>query len=152
MWQRIQTVYLGIALILSAGLYFFPVAGFQGTEELVYLCVKGFKTAAGEGIVSAYPLLILTGILSFLILFQILNFKKRIRQIQTGKAIIALIIVWYILNAVYVFNYFRSLDIFTTIKPQIALFIPIGIIVFILLGNKNIQKDEDLVRSIDRLR
>jgi 4-amino-4-deoxy-L-arabinose transferase-like glycosyltransferase len=90
MLQRIQTVYLFIAFILTFALYAWPIAVFRTLDEKVVFYVKGMHNAAGENIASYYPYLILSGIISFLILFQVFNFKKRIRQMQTGKAIIIL--------------------------------------------------------------
>jgi hypothetical protein len=37
-------------------------------------------------------------------------------------------------------------------EKGIGMFIPIASIVFLVLANKAIKKDEDLVKSVDRLR
>ena len=37
-------------------------------------------------------------------------------------------------------------------EKGIGMFLPIGTIVFLVLANKAIKKDEDLVKSVDRLR
>ena len=116
------------------------------------LYVKGMQNNTGEAILSAYPYLILSGIITFLILFQIFNFKKRIRQMQTGKVIIILSILWYIMGGIYVFNYFKTFDVFSDGRPLISVFAPLLMIFFVYLANKRIRKDEDLVRSVDRIR
>ncbi|PLX22824.1 MAG: hypothetical protein C0599_05635 [Salinivirgaceae bacterium] len=152
MLQRIQTVYLFVAFLISFALYIWPIAVFRTLDDKVILYVKGMHNAAGDNIASYYPYLILSGIISFLILFQVFNFKKRIRQMQTGKVIIILNLLWYVMGGVYVFNYFKTFEVFSQGRPLIAVFVPLLIILFIYLANKNIKKDEDLVKSVDRIR
>lgn len=152
MLQRIQSVYLFIAFLFSLVSYIWPIAIFKTLDTKIILFVKGMENSNGDVIVNAYPYLILSGIISFMILFQIFNYKKRIRQMQTGKVIIILSALWYIMGGVYVFNYFKTFDVFLTGRPLISVFAPLLIIVFIILANKSIKKDEDLVRSVDRIR
>lgn len=152
MLQRIQTLYLFIAFLISFVLYIWPIAVFKTIDAKVILFVKGLQDKGGEVVANYYPYLILSGIISFLILFQILNFKKRIRQMQTGKVIIILILLWYVMGGVYVFNYFKTFDVFQYGRPLIAAFAPLLIILFVYLANKSIKKDENLVRSVDRIR
>jgi 4-amino-4-deoxy-L-arabinose transferase-like glycosyltransferase len=152
MLQRIQTLYLLIALLISSVLYIWPIAFFGTLNDSVILYVKGLHNNAGDVVALYYPYVILSGIISFLLVFQILNYKKRIRQMQTGKVIITLCVLWYFMGGVYLFNYFKSFEDFQYGRPFIAVFAPILMIVFVFLANKNIKKDEDLVRSVDRIR
>ncbi len=152
MLQRIQTVFLGLAALLSVGLYVWPVGTFSVENGKIILSVFGLTNSAGNSITNTYPIAILTGIISFLLLFQIFSFKRRIRQIQTGIAIVVLIFVWYLINGIYVYSYFQEFNIMLSIDPCVSLFIPVVMVVLVLIGNKYIKKDEDLVRSVDRIR
>ncbi len=152
MLQRIQSVYLGLAVLLSVGLFVWPIGSFSADNSELILSVFGLTTTKGEIITMTYPIVILTGIITFLLLFQVFNFKRRIRQIQTGIAVIVLIVFWYLINGIYIYHYFMDFDIFLSVKPSVGAFIPLAMIVFILLGNKYIRKDEELVRSVDRIR
>jgi hypothetical protein len=152
MLQRVQSVYLAVAFLFSLVLYIWPIAVFKTMDAKIILFVKGMENNNGDVIMNAYPYLILSGIISFMILFQIFNYKKRIRQMQTGKVIIVLTVLWYIMGGIYIFNYFKTFDAFLTGRPLISVFAPLLIIVFVILANKSIKKDEDLVRSVDRIR
>jgi len=152
MLQRIQTIFLSVAFIISLGIYVWPIAIFPAESNDLIFTVRGFLSDSGEVITLLYPFLILSGIISFLILYQLFSFKKRIRQIQTGKAIIILLVIWYGVGVTHVYNYFQNFEILLTIKPHITLFIPFVLVILILFANKYIRKDEELVRSVDRIR
>lgn len=152
MLQRVQSVYLAVAFIAALAVYFFPIAVFKADSGLITLNFSGFQNEEAGFISKFYPLAILTGIMCFFILFQVFNFKKRIRQIQTGKAVIILSLIWYLIVGIFVFNYFRTFDILLSARPGVALFLPIVVIILVIIANKYIRKDEELVRSIDRIR
>mgnify|MGYP006273172401 CR=1 FL=1 len=152
MFQRIQSIFLILAFIVSLGYFFWPLALFPTGSGEIVLSIKGFSTGKGETLSLLYPYLILSGIISFLILYQLFSFKKRIRQIQTGKAIILLSVLWYGLGLIHFYTYFQDFKVLLTAKPHVSLFIPLVIIVLVILANRYIRKDEELVRSVDRIR
>jgi hypothetical protein len=152
MLQRIQSLFIFIAIVLTPVLFLFPIASFQSGAQTSIFKIVSLENQQGVLLVATYPLLIISGLLAFLLVFQLVNFKKRIRQMQTGKAIIWLSIVWYIVGGIYVYNYFGTIDIIYHTTPDFALFVPVLLIVFVAFANKYIKKDEDLVRSIDRIR
>ncbi|MFO7864594.1 MAG: DUF4293 domain-containing protein [Salinivirgaceae bacterium] len=152
MLQRIQTLFIFIAIVLTPVLFLFPIAQFSADAQTVIFKIVSLESQQGVLLVATYPLLIISGLLAFLLIFQLVNFKKRIRQMQTGKAIIWLSVIWYVVAAIYVYNYFGTIDIIYNTTPHLALFVPVLLIVFVAFANKYIKKDEDLVRSIDRIR
>lgn len=152
MIQRVQSLYLLGALLVSIVLYYFPVLCFQsGGAELIFY-VEKIVDSNNLVVLNTYPLLVVIALSQFLIVFQIFNYKKRIRQMQTGKAVIILSIVFYAIIAAYLINSVGFSADFSSFSLRIWLFIPIVVIVLVLLANKQIKKDEDLVRSIDRIR
>ncbi len=140
MIQRIQTVYLILALVVTGVLPFlFPLWNemtFDVVTE-VYFYQSTLYTA-------------LFGLSTSLSLLSILFYKKRQHQFVIGRLNIILNLI---LLGLFVY---RSLNLSgeTVIVSEkgIGMFLPIVSIVFLALANKAIKKDEDLVKSVDRLR
>ena len=136
MLQRIQTIYLILAGFVLAGLYiWFPV----------------ITTIDGVVLISNQEPLVFGLIFSCIALtiIAVLTFKKRQTQFVLNRLNI---ILNFVLLGVFVY---RSLSIpGETLVSQkgIGVFLPIISIVFLVLANKAIKKDEDLVKSVDRLR
>ena len=136
MLQRIQTLYLIITGFTLAGLYiWFPVLT---TKDKVVLISNQEPLVFG---------LLFTCIA--LAIIAVLTFKKRQTQFVLNRLNI---ILNFVLLGVFVY---RSLSIpGETLVSQkgIGVFLPIISIVFLAMANKAIKKDEDLVKSVDRLR
>ncbi|NND15992.1 MAG: DUF4293 domain-containing protein [Eudoraea sp.] len=84
-----------------------------------------------------------------LALYSLLSFKDRKKQFIVNRINLFLNLI---LLGVFVF---RSLNLSgeTALSEKgIGMLIPIFSIVFLVLANKAIKKDEDLVKSVDRLR
>ena len=136
MIQRIQTVYLLLASIVSAGLIF--VFHLWTTKENVRLFAQGellyFSMFLGSG---------------FLSLISIFMFKNRKSQFVLGRLNI---ILNFILLGLLVYQSLNLSGETTISEKGIGMLLPIFSIVFLALANKAIKKDEDLVKSVDRLR
>ena len=136
MLQRIQTIYLILAGFVLAGLYiWFPV----------------ISTIDGVVLLSNQEPLVFGLIFSCIALtiIAVLTFKKRQTQFVINRLNI---ILNFVLLGVFVY---RSLSIpGETLVSQkgIGVLLPIISIVFLAMANKAIKKDEDLVKSVDRLR
>jgi len=136
MIQRIQTLYILVSVLLLTALYlFFP------------------EVTDGEGAVVIQrnePLILsLIGGSVVLSILSILNFKKRQLQFVLNRLNI---ILNFVLLGVFVY---RSLSIpgETLVSEKgIGVLLPVISIVFLVLANKAIKRDEDLVKSVDRLR
>ena len=137
MIQRIQTVYLLIALVLLGVLPFvFPLwtmsngKVFRFMNDSFYTLIFGLSTA--------------------LTLISIMYFKKRQHQFVLNRLTILLNLI---LLGLFVY---RSLNLsgeaVQVSEKGIGMFLPIVAIVFLALANRAIKKDEDLVKSADRLR
>lgn len=137
MLQRIQTVYLIAALLITGVLPFiFPLwkdnlgTDYYFMKDTVYTALFGLSTT--------------------LSLLSIISFKKRQNQFVIGRLNIILNLI---LLGLFVY---RSLNLSggtaTVSEKGIGMFLPIVAIVFLVLANKAIKKDEDLVKSVDRLR
>lgn len=137
MIQRIQTIYLIIALVTTAVLpFFFPLWTMSDGKEHYFMEHQAY--------------VVLFGLSTCLSLVSILFYKKRQHQFVLGRLNIILNLI---LLGLFVY---RSLNLsgeaVTVSEKGIGMFLPIISIVFLVLANKAIKKDEDLVKSVDRLR
>lgn len=136
MLQRIQTIYLLLAAIVSAGLIFiFPL----------------WDNASGEGIFAVDVLIALGMFLASAAfsLMCIFMFKNRKLQFVLGRLNIILNLF---LLGVFVYWSLTLPGEMEISEKGIGMFLPIISIVFLVLANKAIKRDEDLVKSVDRLR
>ncbi len=136
MLQRIQTVYLIIAAIISAGLIFVFHLWTNNAEEPVF----------AKDNVTYLALFIGSALLS---LVSIMNFKNRKFQFVLGRLNI---ILNFILLGLFVYQSLNVSGEANVSEKGIGILLPIFSIVFLVLANKAIKKDEDLVKSVDRLR
>ena len=117
----------------------------------LYVWFPLVQDASGALVISNNEPLVLglMGAAVVLILISILNFKKRKQQFVLNRLAI---IFNFVLLGVFVY---RSLSIpgETLVSEKgIGVLLPIISIVFLVLANKAIKRDEDLVKSVDRLR
>lgn len=136
MLQRIQTVYLLIAAILSGGLIFVFYLWTGADDVLVYAKDEVLYLAMFIG----------SAVLS---LISIFNYKNRKFQFVLGRLNI---ILNFILLGLLVYLLLNTSGESEISEKGVGIFIPIFSIVFLVLANKAIKKDEDLVKSVDRLR
>ncbi|WP_223550871.1 DUF4293 domain-containing protein [Aestuariivivens sp. NBU2969] len=138
MLQRIQTIYLLVTTIVSVGLIFiFPLFQIRGKgEQWVY--------AADD--IMVLSLFLGSALLSVISIFR---YKNRKSQFILGR--LNIILNFFLLG----FFVYLSLNVSGEAQVSekgIGMFLPIISIVFLVLANKAIKKDEDLVKSVDRLR
>ena len=136
MIQRIQTVYLVIIALLAAVVPFFVNLWVDAEGNLVfaksnmYIAVAFYAAAA-------------------LALIAVFLFKNRKNQFVVNR--LNMICNLFILG----FFVYRSLNLSgesNISEKGIGMLIPVFSIVFLVLANRAIKKDEDLVKSVDRLR
>ena len=136
MLQRIQTVYLLISVLIIGGLYlWFPI----------------IKSESGLIIISNNEPMVVGLIFGsiLLTLLSILNFKKRQLQFVINRLSI---ILNFLLLGVFVYRSLTLSGETLVSEKGIGVLLPIISIVFLVMANKAIKKDEDLVKSVDRLR
>ncbi|MDN3492819.1 DUF4293 domain-containing protein [Winogradskyella bathintestinalis] len=136
MIQRIQTLYLFLAAVISAGLIF-----------VFYLWTnnEGVKIYA----INDYLYLGLFLGSALLSLISIFRYKDRKSQFVLGRLNI---ILNFILLGIFVYQSLNLSGEINVSEKGIGILLPIFSIVCLVLANKAIKKDEDLVKSVDRLR
>ncbi|WP_159017864.1 DUF4293 domain-containing protein [Algibacter sp. L3A6] len=136
MLQRIQTVYLLVAAGISAGLIFVFNLWTTNTDELVFAIddILYFGLFLGSAVLS---------------LISIFMFKNRQLQFVLGRLNI---ILNFILLGFFVYQSLNLSGETAVSEKGIGMLLPLVSIVLLALANKAIKKDEDLVKSVDRLR
>ena len=139
MLQRIQTIYLVLAAVITGVLPFvFPLWKEQvGTESTDFYFMREMSYVA------------LFGLSTALSVVSILSFNKRQNQFVMGRLNIILNLI---LLGLFVYRLLTVSGEASVSEKGIGMFLPIVAIVFLVLANKAIKKDEDLVKSVDRLR
>jgi hypothetical protein len=137
MLQRIQTVYLFLALVATGVLPFFiPLWILENAKKFYFMQNQVY--------------VVLLGLSTTLTLLSIISYNKRQNQFVIGRLNIILNLI---LLGLFVY---RSLNVSgetpAVSEKGIGMFLPIVAIVLLVLANKAIKKDEDLVKSVDRLR
>ena len=130
MWQRIQTVFLALVAIASILFLFLPISERDGLLLL----------AKGDILVTSLCIAI-----ALIALFAISQFKDR--KLQLKLCFINLILGVALAGA----SFFASTK-FGDENFPIALGLPIAILICNGFARRNIKKDEDLVKSMDRFR
>ena len=137
MIQRIQTIYLLIAFVITGVLPFiFPLWTLNGGKSFLFMQNQLY--------------VVLFGLSTTLSVLSILSYKKRQNQFVIGRLNIILNLILLGLFLYHSLN--LSGEAPEVSEKGIGMFLPIFAIVALVLANKAIKKDEDLVKSVDRLR
>jgi hypothetical protein len=155
MIQRIQTVYLFLVFIFALIFLFLP----KGTIDVggVLFEVKSWRIISVDGtqtleysgflrimtVVTPFLIMILSIVTTFL-------YKQRLLQIKLGK----LNLLLHLLLVVVTFFYLDSVRIAFNahLSYGVGIIFPLISMVLVFLANRAIRRDEELVRSADRLR
>ena len=136
MIQRIQTLYLLVVMLVAGGLPF-VLNLWSDTEGNVIFAHNEMPIAIAFYVSAA------------LALVAVALFKNRKNQFVVNR--LNMILHLFLLG----FFVYRSLNLSgesNLSEKGIGMLIPVFSIVFLVLANRAIKKDEDLVKSVDRLR
>lgn len=152
MIQRIQSVWLLLAALTLASLFFFPIVVNYNNASEFSVFVTGLyqKTDTGIQRIQWYlPLLISTVAIIVLCVLNIFNFKNRTLQKRLTIVSIILTIGLSFWCRQYAQKIPGGLD---GAHYTVGTFLPSLGILFLVLAIAGINKDEKLIRSADRLR
>ena len=161
MIQRVQSIFLLIAIIVPVVLIFIPL-GYVDTNMARYVYDSiSLKEMVPDGasVIRLYYLafcLFMTAALSAVALF---TYKNRVKQMQIVSItmivflITLLLILWICPDVVFKKFFAARMEDYTFIFNTVPLLIMIVVeAVCLFFANRFIKKDEELVRSADRLR
>ena len=153
MIQRIQTVYILLFSICLFTASLAPFARFSSLEDNVYcLYATGWVSESSLDKFHKYPFYLSYLIsISFAIL-MLVNYRKRSKQLRYGK----ICYLFVLLSLVIMFLEFNNgLSIFKITKNIVysySMYLLVASFPLIFLANRAIKKDDQLVKSVDRLR
>ena len=143
MIQRVQSIYLLVATAISGGLIFV----FDLWENLIEEIFALDLFSRDSFLLKVIPLLfLLSAAVSFLDIFLFKN-----RKLQFVVARLVILINLFLLGLLIYVSLTLPGEISISEKG-IGMFLPILVILLLVLANRAIKKDEDLVKSVDRLR
>ena len=147
MIQRIQTVYILLAGILTATLFKLRLADLTANNELMEFYAKGiFK--GEEAVFNGLPLLVFIGIITLLHLVTLFLYKKRILQIRVLVFTIILLLGLFGLFFYFTYMGFEG----AKVAFKIPVVFPLVVVILDWLAIRAIGKDEALIRSLNRIR
>lgn len=155
MIQRIQSIFLLMVTILMGLTVFLPLWGkADGTNKIEMNAIHMIQTSAGETVMeqTTVYLAIIAGLTSVLALWNIFNYKNRRFQMKIALFCMLLIAAFI---GISTFMTYQAQDIFSPEMGGVfgfGYFLPVAAILFNWLSLRYIKKDEDMVRSADRLR
>jgi hypothetical protein len=150
MIQRIQSLFLLLAALIAVALFFIPseLIIFTKSNELMYAyTMNPFGVPQGTSAI-IYGLFIANLGVFLFSMVAIFQYKNRKRQMKTSRGVLILSVIQ--MGQLFAFTLYRA-DFHEKVYTWAA-FLPVGSIVFVLLAGIFIKKDEDLVRSADRIR
>lgn len=152
MIQRIQTVYLALAAILLSMVFAFNFATYQ-VEDVQYIFSVNGISPESEEVSVVFPYNIILPVLIAGLAFTILQYKKRKVQLK----IIRMIYLMILIVLAFLFYDMSVVESSLDIHPENAsygagLFLIAASWPLVFLANRAIKKDEELVKSVERLR
>ncbi len=152
MLQRIQTVYLSFVFVFTLLFLLFPLGTIHMADEIIVIKTWGLSSDMGfeYNAILGYLALIVSFLIMILTVYTVFKFKNRLLQIKLGKINI-------FLHVILVVGYFFFLDSIkkgyeNSFSYGIAVLFPLLSMILILMANRSVKKDEELVRSADRIR
>jgi len=158
MIQRIQTLYLSLAFIAIALLFAFPLAQFFAENGAYVFSITGLKNMVPGDPDTFKPLIFLPLIIvavgiALLALFAIFQYKNRSFQIKlTSIGVLAAIGLIMGIFFLYIPMIEKKINIIPDYSKAFGIYLPLVALVFMVMANRAIKRDDKLVRSADRLR
>ena len=163
MLQRVQTIFLALIIVLELVFLFAPIHSEHAADATKHMTMDAWKVlvngqAQNTGnvtTISESPNVYIGGIAIAVIVatvFSIFQYNNRLNQMKLGILNAMLILV----QAIAVFIVSKQADDLVNQEgygtQQFGFYIPFFALLLNMAANRFIRKDEQLVRSMDRLR
>lgn len=157
MIQRIQTVYLIIGSVAMFLSFVFPIVVFEGMSGLDHvLSALSFAREDGEShkLLNHIPYMILASLAGGVLLANVLLYKNLNLQRQIGRLLYLLLIAsigtmfWLIFSNM---SSLESLDLKTDFY-HVGFYLPFVALIMNFMANRGMRRDQNLLKSLDRLR
>ncbi len=150
MIQRVQSVYLALAILLLVLSCCMPLATFTPADMQFPLRMHALVVVSNGTIVSWLPTTLLTIIIvtEVLLVTALLSYKRRRRQMTLCSIATALECLWIVAYVLLCIDYHS----YGTVRVTVAAAFPVVAIVVTVLARRGVKRDEALVRAADRIR
>jgi len=146
--QRIQSVYLLIAVILMVVFAFFPALSFElGGREFVYGALETGKVGATHIDPLMLMLVVLISLLAFIDIFLFKNLQR-----QMTVCFVDIIIGLAMLVSIGIQAFVVGNREGVVLNWQYYLVLPVLSIIFLMMAHKSMSNDKKKLRDADRLR
>ena len=162
MIQRRQTIYMLLTAIVSALLFFMPLASFEADGNTMDFTVFGIQNPIENISLSTtytWPLVVLAALMTIVPFFTIFLYKKREKQVRlcrlnmlTNIIFIGLVFLYYEADLLNVIAAVEGDEYQFDVAYFIGAALPLVNLVLEILAIRGIKKDIELLKSIDRLR
>lgn len=155
MIQRIQTIYLILTTILAGLFLTGNISGFINKEGPEYIMnIRGIYEVSVDNnqllIDKTIIFLLVSSGIPAISLITIFLFKNRKMQLKFTLSLVILDL--FVIAAIIYYGILYVSRYTGTIIPEFRIFIPLINLILLILAYRGIRKDENLVRSYDRLR
>lgn len=161
MIQRIQSIYFIITILFGAALFFIPLASVESSvlegiavpEDIVQLYARGYHSSLDRlyELMPTYMLMIALGLHLVVAIAALLLFKNRGLQIKLAAGAAVTLIAFFGLMFYYAEAMVEATGAIG-VDYGLGTFLPAISLILIWMALKAIKKDEELVKSVDRLR
>ena len=162
MIQRRQTIFMLLTAVLSALLFFMPLAFFNADGNAMRFTIFGIQNPIDTLVLSksyTWPLIVLTVLMTILPLYTIFKYKKRELQVKMCHLNMLLNIVF--IGVVFLYYDGDIQKVIAAVEGDsyqldVAYFfgmaIPLVNLILEIFAIRGIKKDIELLKSVDRLR
>lgn len=162
MIQRRQTIFMLLSVIITALLFFMPLASFNDGTTLMKFTIFGIQQPIETiSLSTAYtwPLVVLTILMTLAPLVTIFLYKKRELQVRLCRLtmlvniiFIGLIFLYYEADIQKIIAAVEGDEYQLYVAYFFGMVIPLVNLILEILAIRGIKKDIDLLKSVDRLR
>lgn len=154
MIQRVQSIFLLLAVIVTGVMFITPFAGvFSGDGKMLDFFPYGLIHSTSQEcqiVLTTIPLAVLTGIIALITFFAIFLFQNR--NLQARLCVISMLLLVGLCGIIYFYINYAKNQIGGEVHYYYPLVFPLVCLVLVFLARKKIVADEELVRSADRIR
>lgn len=155
MLQRIQTIYILLFCVVMFLAAFCPFASVVCQNEAIYILhPTGWQSQSSLEGFNTYPFFASYLVsISFAIL-MLVNYKKRSKQLRYGKICYFFVLLSVVIMFLELSNGLENLEIVNNdiVQYLSSMYLLVASLPIIFLANRAIKKDDNLVKSLDRLR
>ncbi len=151
MIQRIQSIYFLVSAFIFIAVFTFPLWTYSNGQGVYNMFVYSLKNIqSGVSLYTLLPLVILSALTAVLNIIALFTYKNRKKQMHICKINYLLIFGFMIVLTMYIIRMGNTLQ--TNGYPGFGLIMPFIGLTLVFMAHKAVKRDEDLVKSADRIR